>query len=69
MILAIRSHEDTNPTLSANMSFFVFNQLAGYVGSWRACRLFFAMYLASNLLRVHEDGEDPVEVPAGSRPD
>ena len=33
----------TNPTLSANLSFFVFNNLVGPVGSPRATRLFFAI--------------------------
>jgi hypothetical protein len=32
----------SNPTLSANLSLFVFNNLARQVGSWRAMRLFFA---------------------------
>ena len=33
----------SNPTLSANMSLFVFNKLASDVGSPRAMRLFFAV--------------------------
>jgi hypothetical protein len=32
--------------LSANMSLFIFNNLAGRVGSWRAYRLFFAMNIS-----------------------
>jgi hypothetical protein len=32
----------SNPTLSANMSFCVFNNLVGHVGSAGTTRLFFA---------------------------
>ena len=42
----------TNPTLSANLSFCVFNNLAGHVGSQRAMRLFFAIHSASNSLKI-----------------
>jgi len=31
----------SNPTLSANLRFFVFNNLPGVVASWRAMRVFF----------------------------
>jgi hypothetical protein len=34
----------SNPTLSANLSFCVFKNLASHVGSLRAMRLFFALY-------------------------
>jgi hypothetical protein len=33
----------TNPALSANLSFCVFNDLAGVVGAWRAIRRDFAV--------------------------
>jgi hypothetical protein len=42
----------SNPTLSANMSLFVFNNLAGHVDSQRAMRLFFAINSTFNLLKI-----------------
>src|SRR6267142_6215321 len=42
----------SNPTLSANLSFCVFNSLTGYVGSQRAMSIFVARCSASNPLKI-----------------